>query len=174
MKKTGMICEIKNILQEALSERCPGVPVVRSAAEESHAVMSRKFPLVSLITNPGRFDDREAKNFRYYDEASNSYKNRYVRGERSVPVLLRCWGSGEDETDVLFSRILPAIPRKFQYDGFDGLILIQGEEHSDHADTLSKVYVSVAEILFVVSVALEEEDIPTITDAEVDTGAGRL
>jgi hypothetical protein len=169
-----MIVEIKNILQEVVEQRCPGVPVARSVLEESRMIMARKLPFITLTTNRGNFDDREAKTFRYYEEASQTFKQRYVRGNRSVPIILWCWAEGEEAADKLFSRILPAIPRKFTYDGFDGLILISGEEHSDHADTVSKVYASVVEIKFTVSVALEAEEVPTIRQTELDIGANRL
>ncbi|MDR2808068.1 MAG: hypothetical protein LBB43_03575 [Spirochaetaceae bacterium] len=128
-----MIKEIKGILEEVVKARCPDVPVVKSRSEESRMFMVRKFPFVSLITNPGRFDDREAKTYRYYDDASQSYKQRYVRGDRTVPILLFCWAEGEDATDELFSRVVPAIPRKFTLDGFDGLILITGFQRDSEA-----------------------------------------
>jgi hypothetical protein len=169
-----VITEIKAILQETVEERCPEVVVVRSKAAESEAIMGRKFPLVSLITNPGSFDDREAKTFRYYDEAEQQWKQRYIRGNRMVPILLRCWALGEEETDRLFSRILPAIPRKWRYDEFEGLVLIEGEEHSDYTDRASKLYVSVADIRFMVDVALEAEEVPTITETAIEAGANRL
>jgi hypothetical protein len=163
-----MIREIKDILQSVVEQRCPGITVVRSEVDRQQAVRGRKFPLVSLITNPGGFDDREAKTIRYYDQTAGTYKQRYVRGSRIVPILLACWAEGEDETDTLFSRILPAIPRQFTLDGFEGLVLINGEEHSDYAGNVSKLYVSVAEIQFTVAVALEAEIVPTITQTQVE------
>jgi hypothetical protein len=169
-----MIKEAKDVLEQAVSKRVPGVVIVRSAAEVSRAIMGRQFPLVSLITNPGKFDDREAKLVRWYDGEAQSWKQRYVRGNRSVPILLYCWGKNEEETDVLFSRILPAIPRQWKYDGFDGLVVIEREEHSDHADSLSSVYASVAEIRFTIFSALEEEAVPTIAASEIEPGASRL
>ena len=163
-----MIQEIKDILQAVVDRRCPGIMVVRSKFEEAQAVRGRKWPLVSLITNPGGFDDREAKTIRYYDQAAGTYKQRYVRGDRIVPILLSCWAEGEAATDALFSRILPAIPRKWELDGFEGLVLINGEEHSDYAGNVSKLYTSIAEIQFTVSVALEEEIVPTITHTQTE------
>jgi hypothetical protein len=150
-----MIKEAKDILQNVVSARVPGVAVVRSMAEEQRAVMARTWPLVSLVTNPGRFDDCEAKTVRYPDAEAGIWKERYVRGKRILPVLLRCWAEGEDAADALFSRILPAIPRKWEYDGFEGLIVIENEEHSDFVDSVNKLYLSVAEIEFSVPVALE-------------------
>jgi hypothetical protein len=140
--------------------------VVRSIAEEQHAIMARQLPLVSLITNPGRFDDREAKTVRYPDEDAGIWKQRYVRGKRILPLLLRCWAEGEEAADALFSHILPAIPRKWEYDHFEGLIVIETEEHSDFVDNVSNHYLSVAEIQFSVPVALEEETVPTIHSVE--------
>jgi hypothetical protein len=137
-------------------------------AEEQHAAMARQWPLVSLITNPGRFDDREAKTIRYPDAEAGIWKERYVRGKRIVPILVRCFAEGEDEADKLFSRILPAIPRKWEYDGFEGLIVIETEEHSDFADSVNKLYLSVAEIQFSVPVAMEETEVPTIKSVEAE------
>ena len=93
---SGMIRAAKDLLQAVVAQRIPAATVVRSAAAESRAIMSRKWPLVSLITDPGRFDDREAKTVRYPDTEAGVLKQRYVRGSRILPVLLRCWAEGED------------------------------------------------------------------------------
>jgi hypothetical protein len=163
-----MIKEAKDILQNVLASRAPGLTVARSMAEEQRAIMARQWPLAALITNPGRFDDREAKTVRYPDAEAGLWKERYVRGKRILPILLRCWAEGEDETDALFSRILPAVPRRWEYDGFEGLIVIETEEHSDFDDNVNKLYLSVAEIQFSVPVALEEEIVPTFTSVEAE------
>ena len=163
-----MIKEIKDLLQTTITARVPGVTIVRSIAEESRVIMARKWPLVSLITNPGRFDDREAKTIRYPDAEAGVWKERYVRGKRIVPILPRCWAEGEDGTDALFSRILPAIPRKWEYDGFEGLVVIEAEEHSDFTDSVNQLYLSVAEIQFSVPVALDETAVPTFRAIEAE------
>ena len=163
-----MIKEAKDILQNMVASRAPGVAVVRSAAEEQHAIMARTVPLVSLITNPGRFDDREAKTYRCWDAEAGTYLQRYVRGSRKLPVLLRVWAKDEEAADALFSRLLPAVPRKWELDGFEGLVVIEGEEHSDYVDNVSALYLSVAEIQFSVPVALEEEIVPTFQTVEAE------
>ncbi|GHU01836.1 hypothetical protein FACS1894147_02460 [Spirochaetia bacterium] len=157
-----MIREAKDVLQSVVQTRVPEANIVRSVAEESRAIMARKWPLVTLVTNPGNFDDREAKTFRYADAEAGTLKQRYVRGSRILPILLRCWAEGEDAADEMFSRIIPAIPRKWEYDGFEGTILINHEEHSDFVDSVTKLFLSVAEIQFTVPVALDEEVVPTI------------
>jgi hypothetical protein len=58
---------------------------------------------VSLITNPGRFDGRESKTIRYPDEDAGVWKERYVRGRRILPMLLRCWAENEDAAEIEFS-----------------------------------------------------------------------
>jgi hypothetical protein len=68
----------------------------------------------------------------------------------------------------LFSRILPAVPRKWEYDNFEGTVLISGEEHSDFVDTVNKLYLSMAEIQFTVPVALDEEIVPTFQNVEAE------
>jgi hypothetical protein len=161
-----MIKEAKDLLQNIAAVRAPGVFIVRSIADEQRAIMARQWPLVSFITNPGTFDDREAKTVRYADTEAQTLKQRYVRGKRTLPVLLRVWAEGEDAADELFSRILPAIPRKWEYDNFEGTVLISAEEHSDFVDNVNKLYLSVAEIQFTVPVALEEEIVPTFTSVE--------
>ena len=163
-----MIKEIKDLLQTTITARVPGVTIVRSIAEESRVIMARKWPLVSLITNPGRFDDREAKTIRYPDSEAGVWKERYVRGRRIVPILLRCFGRGENDADALLSRILPAIPRKWEYDGFEGLVVIEAEEHSDFTDSVNQLYLSVAEIQFSVPVALDETAVPTFRAIEAE------
>jgi hypothetical protein len=163
-----MIKEIKDLLENTVREIIPAAVVARSKAEESRATMARKFPLVSLITNPGQFDDRQARIYRYADEDAGSWMERYVRGSRIIPILLRCWAGGEDETDEIFSKILPAIPRKWEYDGFEGLVLINGEEHSDFADSVTKLYLSVVEIQFSIDVARAAVPVPTIKEMVLD------
>jgi hypothetical protein len=163
-----MIKEAKDILQAIVSRRTPGVAIARSMAEEQHFIMARTCPFVSLITNPCRFDDREAKTVRYPDAEAKIWKERYVRGKRILPVLLRLWAGSEDAADALFSRILPAIPRKWEYDGFEGLIVIENEEHSDFVDSVNNLYLSVAEIEFSVPAALEETDVPTVKSVEAE------
>ena len=161
-----MIKEAKDILQNAIAQRAPEIKIVRSIAEEQRAIMARQTPLVSLVTNPGRFDDREAKIVRYADVQNQTLKQRYIRGNRTLPVLVRLWAEGEDTADNLFSRIIPAIPRKWEYDSLEGSVLISAEEHSDFADSVNNLYLSVAEIQFTVPVALDEELVPTIQTIE--------
>jgi hypothetical protein len=167
----GMIRAAKNVLEEAIRARAPTVHIVRSAADETRAIMGRQFPLASLVTNPGKFDDRTAGTARYANTDTNTLVQRYIRGSRIVPILVRVWAEGEEDADEVFSRILPAIPRKWTYDGFEGLIVINAEEHSDHTGNAAKQYVSVAEVQFTVQVALDEEMVPsfktTITEPEI-------
>jgi hypothetical protein len=63
---------------------------VRSAADETGAIMARQFPLAALITNPGKFDDRTAGTARY----ANTLVQRHVRGSRILPILARVWAAG--------------------------------------------------------------------------------
>jgi hypothetical protein len=169
-----VIKEAKDVLEQVVRDRIPEAVIVRSRVEEKRRIKVRKWPLVSLITNPGKFDDRQARTYRYYDEEAETWKQRYIRGSRILPVLLGVWDEGEEKVDALFSRILPAVPRHWKYDGFEGLIVVNWEEHSDHADTASKLYLSVAEIQFTVDVALEEEIVPTIHTVEVTPETVRL
>ncbi|MDR1175331.1 MAG: hypothetical protein LBK83_07675 [Treponema sp.] len=163
-----MIQEAKDILEKIVKDRIPQAVIVRSFAEEQRAVNARKYPLVALITNSGNFDDRKARTFRRYDAAEETWKQQYVRGSRILPLQVRVWDEGEEKADAVFSRIIPAIPRHWELDGFEGLIVINWEEHSDQADTVSKLYLSVAEVQFTVDVALEEEIVPTIAAVEVE------
>jgi hypothetical protein len=165
-----MIKEAKDLLEAVVKKRVPESVIVRSALDESQALFSRQFPLISLITNPGGFDDREAKTVKYFDEVEGMWKKRYIRGNRVVPLLLRLWAEGEEEADRYFSRIIPAIPRTWNYDNFEGLVLINHEEHSDHTGNVAKRYLSVAEIQFTMAAALEEELVPTFNNIENDPG----
>jgi hypothetical protein len=164
----GMIQAAKDVLEGAIKARVPSVNIVRSAADESRAIMARQFPLASLITNPGKFDDRTAGMARFANTDTNTLVQRYIRGSRILPILVRVWAEGEEEADEVFSRILPAIPRKWEYDGFEGLIVINAEEHSDHTGNTAKQYVSVAEVQFTVQVALNEETVPTFGAATAE------
>jgi hypothetical protein len=168
-----VIKEAKDVLEAAVRKRIPQAAIVRSFAEEQRAVGALKFPLVSLITNPGNFDDRKARTYRRYDAAEEMWKQRYVRGSRILPIQVRVWDEGEEKTDAVFSRIIPAIPRHWELDGFEGLIVINWEEHSDQADTMLKLYLSVVEVQFTVDAALEEELVPTVMSVEVEPGSIR-
>jgi hypothetical protein len=163
-----VIKEVKDVLARVVKEIEPSATVARTGMEEQRGIMARSLPLVSLITNPGRFDDREARVYRYADEDAGIWKERYIRGSRIVPILLRCWAGGEDEADEIFSRLLPAIPRRWDYDGFEGLVLINGEEHSDFADTVSNLYMSMAEIQFSIDVAKPAVPVPTFTETVLE------
>ena len=163
-----MIKEAKNLLEKIIKERIQGITVVRSAAEESHEIMSRKFPLIALVTNPGTFDGSEARTVRYFEE--KEYKERYVRGERVLPILIRCWAAGEDDADEIFSRILPAIPSQWEHDGFVKHIEIGWEEHSDHVKNVTKTYLSVAEVRFRAAAALEPGVVPFFDRTGLDDG----
>jgi hypothetical protein len=165
-----MIKEAKDLLEAVVKGRVPESVIVRSALDESQALMGRQFPVVSLITDPGDFDDREAKTVKFFDEESGMWKKRYVRGNRVLPILVRVWAESEEEADKYFSRILPAIPRTWDYDNFQGLILINHEEHSDHTGNVAKRYLSVAEVQFTMAAAMEEELVPTFANIVSDPG----
>jgi hypothetical protein len=165
-----MIREAKDLLEGIMKNRIEGVTVVRSAADESRAVMQRQWPLVALITNPGNFDDSEARTIRYHDEHGGGYKQRYVRGNRILPILVRCWAAGEDEADAVFSRIIPAIPSRWECGGFTGSVEIGAEEHSDHTGNVAKLYLSVAEVHFSVAAAMDAEIIPVFETVEQEGG----
>jgi hypothetical protein len=163
-----MIKEAKDLLEEIAKREVPAVTVVRSVAGESHAIMERKWPLVSLITNPGTFDNTEARVVRYTD--GGTYKQRYVRGDRVLPILLRCWAASEEDADDAFSRILPAVPSQWVYDDFVKSIEIGAEEHSDHAGNVAKMYLSVAAITFRAAAAMKAENVPYFTQADPEGG----
>jgi hypothetical protein len=162
-----LITEAKDLLERIVKQRIEGVTVVRSAADESHAIMQRQFPLVALITNPGPFDGAQAQTYRYFEE-NKEYKQRYAQGNRNIPILLRCWSTGEKEADAVFSRIIPAIPSRWNYDGFTGSIEIGTEEHSDHAGNVAKLYLSVVDVRFSVAAAMEPGEVPYFEKAELD------
>jgi hypothetical protein len=165
-----VIKEAKDVLEAAVRSVSPGIAVARSMAEEKHSIMSRVLPLVSLITNPGRFDNRTGKTVRWYDAEEETYKQRKVRGSRTLPLLLRCFAESEDAADALFSVIIPALPSRWEFDGFEGAVRIGTEEHSDFAGNVSQLYLSVAEVEFTVDVAGEEEIVPTITTVASEPG----
>ena len=164
-----MITEAKDLLEQIVKARIENVTVVRSAADESRAVMQRQFPLIALITNPGPFDESEARTVRYFDEAKE-YKQRYVRGNRNLPILLRCWSTSEAEADKVFSRIIPAIPSRWGYDNFTGSIGLGTEEHSDHNGNVTKLYLSVIPVTFSVAAAMEPGEVPYYTEVIVQEG----
>jgi len=163
-----VIKEAKNLLEKIIKERIQEITVVRSAAEESHEIMSRKFPLIALVTNPGTFDGAEARTVRYFE--GKEYKERYVRGERVLPILIRCWAAGEDDADEIFSHVLPAIPSQWEHDGFVKHIEIGWEEHSDHVKNVTKTYLSVVEVRFRAAAALEPGVVPYYEKTEMEGG----
>jgi hypothetical protein len=164
-----MITEAKDLLERIIKKRIEGATVARSAMEETQAVMKRQFPLVALITNPGPFDGSQAQTYRYFDD-SKGYKQRYARGNRNLPILLRCWSASEAEADKAFSRIIPAIPSRWEYDGFTGSIEIGTEEHSDHTGNVAKLYCSIIDVRFSVAAAMEPGEAPYYTDVVVEEG----
>jgi hypothetical protein len=165
-----VIKEAKDLLEGIIKNLIPGVTVVKSTAEESRQIMVRNFPLVSLITNPGNFDDSEARTIRYHDEQDGGYKQRYVRGNRVLPVLVRCWAAGEDEADAVFSRIIPAVPSRWECGDFTGSVEIGAEEHSDHTGNVAKLYLSVAEVRFSAAAAMDAELVPVFETVEQEGG----
>ena len=54
----GMIKAAKDLLDMCITTEIPDATVVRNRGDESKQVMTRKWPLVSLITQAGRLDDR--------------------------------------------------------------------------------------------------------------------
>ena len=166
-----MITEAKDLLERIVKKRIADVTVVRSIVDESHAVMKRQFPLVALVTNPGPFDGTEARTVRYFDKSEeHKYQQRYVRGNRNIPILLRCWSTSEAEADIVFSRIIPAIPSRWVYDNFVGSIEIGTEEHSDHTGNIAKQYCSVVDVRFSVAAAMEPGKVPYFEEVELEGG----
>ena len=163
-----MITEAKDLLEGIVKARIEKVTVVRSAMEESGAIMKRQFPLVALITNPGQFDGSEARTYRYFE--GERYEQRYARGNRNLPILLRCWSTSEAEADKVFSRILPAIPSQWDYDNFTGTIEIGTEEHSDHTGNVAKLYCSIVDVRFSVAAAMEPGEVPYYKEVVLEEG----
>ena len=156
-----IITTAKNLLERVIKNRVENVTVVRSAAEEKKAILVRQFPLVALITAPGPFDDTRAQTVRYFDEGEkHKYQERYVRGNRNLPIQIRCWAAGEEAADIVFSRIIPAIPSRWVYDNFTGSIEIGTEEHSDHTGNVKELYLSVVDVRFSVAAAMEPGKVP--------------
>jgi hypothetical protein len=161
---------LESVVHGVLPALAPGYMVVRSKSKEEQAIMARKWPVISLITDEGTFDDREARTCRYADTEAGIWKERYVRGSRTLPLQLRCWAEGEDAADEIFSKLLPEIPRRWELDGFEGLIRIGVEAHSDNTGAVSTLYLSAALIEFSVDVAGKETIIPTIRRTEMQAG----
>jgi hypothetical protein len=165
-----VIKEAKDLLEKIIKERVQGITVVRSATEESHKIMARKFPLIALVTNPGTFDESEARTVRYFERKPKQYLERYVRGDRILPILIRCWAAGEEDADNIFSRIIPAIPSQWEHDGFVKHIEIGWEEHSDHVKNVTKTYLSVVEVRFRSAAAMEPGEVPYYTKVVLEEG----
>jgi hypothetical protein len=164
----GFVKTAKDILENVVKSRIPDATVVRSAAEGKRAIMARQWPLVSLITDPGKFDDRTAKWYKYQDTTDNTLKQRYVRGTRQLPIAVYVWAKDENNADTLFSRLVPYIPRQWEYDDFGGTILISSEEHSDFYDNVSNLYRSVLVVEFDGMVAQDAEAVPPFTSANTE------
>jgi len=165
-----VIREAKTLLEGIIKKTMPGITVVKSAAEETREIMARKFPLVALITNPGTFDDSEARTVRYFEGNPKRYSERYVRGHRKLPILIRCWADGEEKADELSSSIIPEIPSQWEYDGFGNHVRIEAEEHSDHASSTNKTYVSVIVATFTGTAARKPVAVPFFDKTELVDG----
>lgn len=164
-----MITQAKDILQQVIEQRITGVTIARSFQKEKKACLAKQWPLVSLITNPGRFENA-SRITKYFDKDAKIWKQRYVRGKRILPVLMRCWAMGEDSADELFSSILPYVPTRWVLDDIEGEVSILSEEHSDHAGNTSELYVSAVEIEFSMEVARVPGDLPTINTVNMEPG----
>jgi hypothetical protein len=79
----GIIKAAKDVLEGAIKVRVPALTIVRSAADEIRAIMAQQFPLASLITNRGKFDDRTAGTAQYANTDTNTLVQRYIRGSRT-------------------------------------------------------------------------------------------
>jgi hypothetical protein len=165
-----MIKEAKDFLERVISERVPGIPLLRSVKEEKRRTMARDLPLITLVTEPGAFEGKEAKCLRYFDKEAGIYRQRFIRGNRLVPIQIRCWARGEEEADGILSRVMPAIPSHWEYDDLDGRIEIVGEEHSDHAGNMGDLYLSLVAAVFSGAAAMEAVDIPTIKHLTIEPG----
>jgi len=165
-----VIREAKTLLEGIIKKTVPGITVVKSAAEESREIMARKIPLVALITNPGSFDDSGARTVRYFEGEPKQYRERYVRGLRNLPILIRCWEDGEDKADALSSSIIPEIPSQWEYDGFGNHVQIGAEEHSDHASSMGKPYLSVIVVTFTGTAARKPDAVPFYENVELVDG----
>ena len=164
-----MITEAKNLLERIIKSRVPGIAVVRSFADEKHAITARTLPFVALVTKAGTFDGTTAQTVRYFDE-KKEYQQRYVRGDRNIPIQIRCWAEKEEEADRIFSRIIPAIPSQWEYDGFARHIEIEWEEHSDSVKVVEKRYLSVAQVKFSVAAAMEPGEVPYFKEVVLEEG----
>jgi len=165
-----VIREAKTLLKGIIEKTVPGITVVKSAAEESRLIMAHKFPFVALITNPGSFDESEAKTVRYFESNPKQYLERYVRGNRNLPILIRCWADGEDNADELSSSIFPEIPSQWEYDGFGNHVQIETEEHSDHTSSTNNTYVSVIVATFAATAARKPKAVPYFERTEIVDG----
>jgi hypothetical protein len=163
-----LITEAKNLLEGIIKKAVPGITVVKSAAAETREIMARKFPLVSLITNRGSFDESGARTVRYFE--GEQYRERYARGFRKLPIVIRCWENGEDKASELAGDIIPEIPSQWEYDGFTNHVQIGAEEHSDNARSLKKPYVSVIEVIFTGTAARKPQEAPVIEKTEIEDG----
>ena len=164
-----MLSEAKKLLEDAVGRAVPGAEVVRSAEEEERAAAAGKFPLVALLGNPGTFDETEARTVRFRDD-DGRYRERHVRGKRSLPILVRCREADEEGADALLATILPELPARWEHDGFVGEVRIGAEERSDHAEGAAGGHVSVVEVIFTAPVARQAEEIPLIEKTEPGGG----
>ena len=161
-----MISEAKNVL-EAVVQSVGVTHIARTALAEKKLLNNRQIPCVGLITNPGDFDDRQAKQARYFDEEAGIWRQRYIRGKRRVPILVRVWAADEAAADDILSQIIPNIPRSWELDDLGGEITIGTEEHSDYASNVASLYLSVVEVEMAVEVAAAPVDIPTAESTEI-------
>jgi hypothetical protein len=160
-----MITEAKDLLEKVIKARVENVTVVRLFEDEQHELMIKKFPLVSLITNQGKFDVTAARTYRYFND-NKEYKQCYVRGNRTIPIVIRCYADNEAAADKILSRVIPAIPSRWVYDDFTGEIEIGVEEHSDIASNVLSDYCSAVEVTFIAAAAMDADDLPYFNKVE--------
>jgi hypothetical protein len=162
-----MIVECKNILSEAIAAFTQVQLIVRSVVDEKKLLSERSFPFCSLITLPGKFDDRSTKLVKILDTIRRQWTMHQVRGTRNLPIQIRIFTKSEEEASSLAHDIIRNIPLTFEYNGKQGKISIGEEEHSDHVTRLTEKYLSLIIVMFSVEVAADPVDLPTITATEM-------
>lgn len=153
-----MIKEAKDLIQSIIPEALVK-KVVRDGIEEKKALSNKELPFLALITNPGGFDETEAKYIKFKEDGA--LFQRYIRGTRTLPIVIRVWAESEDEADEILSEIIVQMPRFWNCDGLQGRVDILNEEHSDYSTRLLGKYLSALEISFSVEVGKEKEQIQT-------------
>ena len=166
-----MITIIKDVLSDVLVQA--GVPkekIARSAREEQTLSSRREdYPLASLVSDPGRFEEADHKEVKVQVDGKALYRQMRIR--RVLPVVAKVITESEEQAADIVSRFIGNLPFTWEYPGFKGDVDPVREEYSDYDSRMRPRYEAAVVVEFGIDAGTAGLAAEKIT--AVDTGGGR-